>query len=384
MAQTEREEQQQLDCGRYVIALLTALLHKTAVPPLPEGLSWEQVYQTAKRHTLDAMVFAAAAPMLKDEPELRAKWSRRRDKTMAQTLTQMGEEPQLLAAFSQAGLKALPVKGSALRGLYPSPDFRQMSDIDLTIPPEQMMQAAQLLESRGYQCKDENFPQEHEGSFEQPPFLCVELHDSPVKPDDPRAGYYQSIWEKAVPDPALPGIFRLKPEDEYLYLLVHFLQHYEDAGIGIRQVMDVYLFRQSWAGKMDAAYLEREAREMGIQPMRDAIEQLADFSFSGQPGEPDPDIREMQDFCILSGIYGSHRSRSIAIMRKVQAGDGRGGKAKYILRRLFPPKDELYRRYPQARNTPWLLPWYWLRRLLDVRYWKEHFGREMGALFQKK
>lgn len=282
----------------------------------------------------------------------------------------------------------MPVKGSALRVLYPSPDMRQMSDIDLIVPPEQKAQAAALVASLGYRAEaDLALADEHEASFHLPPFLTVELHDSPVKPEDPRAGYYAGIWAKVQADAALPGMFHLRAEDEYLYLLVHFLQHYEDAGIGIRQVMDVYLFRQAHS-EMNEGYLAREADAMGIRPMRQAIEALADHCFSGAAGEADPEIEEMEDYCILSGVYGSRRSRSIAIMRKAQGGQepGRGWKLRYLWRRLFPPVEELYRRYPQAKKTPWLLPLYWLRRLLDVSYWKEHFRSEMASLVhgQKK
>lgn len=380
MTDTEREKRQ-LRCGRYAIALLTAVLHNTEVPPLPEGLRWQQVYETTRQHSVEAMVFSAVEPLVRTEPELYAVWKGSCDQDMAQTLTQMSEEPRLLGAFSGAGLRALPVKGGVLRAMYPSPGFRQMSDIDLILPPEEMEQAAALLASLGYQAPKVDFAQEHEASFCLPPFLSVELHDSPVKPDDPRAGYYRDIWSRAVPDPGWPGIFRLRTEDEYLYLLVHFLQHYEDAGIGIRQVMDVYVFLQAEKSRMDEAYLAKEAEKMGITSAREAIEALAEYCFSGQTVQPDPELDEMMEFCILSGAYGSHRSRSLSIMRKAQQAETkRGWKLRYILRRIFPPAEELYRRYPSARRAPWLLPLCWLRRLLNVSYWKEHFRSEMASL----
>lgn len=382
MNQTEQDERQ-LTCGRYVIAVLAAVLQKKDVPPLPAGLSWGEVYEMARQHAVEAMVFSAVSPAVKTaEPELYARWKRGCDQDMAQTLTQMGEEPRLLAAFSGAGLRAMPVKGSALRGLYPSPDYRQMSDIDLIIQPEESTRAVELMGTLGYRPPKGDITREHEASFNLPPFLSVELHDSPVKPDDSLAAYYRDIWEKAEPDPALPGIFHLKTEDEYLYLLAHFIQHYEDAGIGIRQVMDVFIFRQAHGGQMDNGYLDEETRKMNIAPMRQNIEALADFCFAGESEEPSEDVREMEEFCILSGIYGTHRSRSICIMRKAQRAEekSRGWKLRYLWRRAFPPKEEMFRRYPQAREKQWLLPYFWLCRLLDGNYWKNHFHSELSAL----
>lgn len=83
MNQTEQDERQ-LTCGRYVIAVLAAVLQKKDVPPLPAGLSWGEVYEMARQHAVEAMVFSAVSPAVKTaEPELYARWKRGCDQDMA-------------------------------------------------------------------------------------------------------------------------------------------------------------------------------------------------------------------------------------------------------------------------------------------------------------
>lgn len=44
-----------------------------------------------------------------------------------------------------------------------------------------------------------------------------------------------------------------------------------------RQVLDLYLFGQTYGGKMNADYLRRETEKLDIGPMRERVEQLAAY-----------------------------------------------------------------------------------------------------------
>lgn len=381
-------EPQLLQCGQYIIHVLRAMLHHQPIPTLPAEISWSQVFEFSRQHSLDTMILAGVENQVRSaNPDCYAHWQQHRDMTVAQALTQISEEPRLLAAFSHAGLHVLPVKGSSLRKLYPRPDYRQMSDIDLVIPSEELEQASGLLASLGYEQSRKYLEDEHEVIYSLPPFLSVELHDVPSHIEESqRIGYYQGIWAKAESDETLPGVSHLRIEDAYLYLLMHFIKHYEYAGAGIRQVLDFYLFLQAYASEMDQAYLAQETNRLGIKTMRANIEQLAMYCFAAQPIQPSPEVRELQEFCILSGTYGGYLSHRIVIMRHTQQQESGHllWKLRYLWQRLFPPADILYSRYPSAKGKPWLLPICWFRRLTDKSYWKERFHGEMDSMKQIK
>ncbi len=375
-----------LEVGHYMIRVLRAMLHKKEAPALPDGICWKEVWQMARKHSLDVMVLSGVEAQLRQaEPELFARWCRSRDNRIAMTLTQMSEEPRILSAFSQAGLRALPVKGSSLRKLYARPDFRQMADIDLVIPSGEMEKARKQMESLGYQTRLDHLEREHQVSYFLPPFVSVELHDVPEKEAEQRVGYYQGIWEKAVEDPELPGVYHLKPEDAYIYLLLHFIKHMRYAGMGIRQVMDLYLFLQAYRDRMNDEYIRQEAQRLDIQPMREKIEQLTELCFSEECTEADPEVKKMEELCILAGTYGDKLTLNLIMMQRMQQEkQGRFWRGKYLLKRLFPTKEILYSRCPQARGKPWLLPFVWLWRLVDVGYWKNRFARELDYMKQTK
>lgn len=365
--------------GQYLVTAVDAMLHGKEVPPLPPQITWQQMYETARAHSLEVMLLAGVESRVQNEPELLAEWRRHRDVDTVQTLTQISEQQRVLAAFSQAGVPILRVKGSALRELYPRPEYRQMSDIDLIAAPQDMDRAGALLKSLGYAPEQEERRQGNEVSYFLPPYMSIELHDNPVDRDDPRSAYFEQIWSKTEPEPGLPGVYHLRTEDEYLYLLAHFLKHYETAGIGIRQVMDLYLFRRAYGSRMDEAYLAQESKKLALEPVRTQVEQLAKHWFAPDPVPAGPAVEEMGRFCILSGIYGNQYSRRSNMMRKARQG-GKTWRLQYIWRRLFPPMNEFVMRYPKVRSAPWLYPVYWLQRLFNPAYWKNNFRAEMSEM----
>lgn len=65
--------------------------------------------------------------------------------------------PRLLTSLADAGVAALPVKGAVLtQGLWPYPNARPMSDIDLLVDPSQRGAAAQACEAQGWPLVDSN------------------------------------------------------------------------------------------------------------------------------------------------------------------------------------------------------------------------------------
>lgn len=188
----QAEQRLRQRCGRYLVAVVRAVLRGEEAPALPPELSWKNVFWMANQHSLLAMVFAGVEKQLRAEPELQSRWKQACDECLVQTLTQMSEQPRILAAFSEAGLRVLPVKGNVLRALYARPDYRQMADIDLIVPHEQLVQTEQLMQQLGYQTQP-GVEEENELDCGLPPYLHVEVHDTLLKTNDENYRYYADI-----------------------------------------------------------------------------------------------------------------------------------------------------------------------------------------------
>lgn len=99
----QAEQRLRQRCGRYLVAVVRAVLRGEEAPALPPELSWKNVFRMANQHSLLAMVFAGVEKQLRAEPELQSRWKQACDECLVQTLTQMSEQPRILAAFPKRG-----------------------------------------------------------------------------------------------------------------------------------------------------------------------------------------------------------------------------------------------------------------------------------------
>ena len=70
-------------------------------------------------------------------------------------------------------------------------------------------------------------------------------------------GYYDDIWDRAQEDADYPCLYRFSPEDEYIYYFLHINKHLEDAGTGIRSILDSVVYRDAFP-QLDRQYLQQE------------------------------------------------------------------------------------------------------------------------------
>ena len=64
----------------------------------------------------------------------------------------------IIEAFNEDGISVLVLKGLALaRAVYPDPETRPSSDIDLLVLPEHVIKARNILENLGYKCLERRF-----------------------------------------------------------------------------------------------------------------------------------------------------------------------------------------------------------------------------------
>lgn len=144
--------------NRILLACLRALIRPetgTDISSLPESATdWGHLLKTAERHRVLALLRRA---LLKHCP----------DKVPAETLKNLDAACleiglhnlrltwkllELLALFESRGLRAFPFKGAALASVaYENLGLRQFSDLDIVLPRQDVLEAANLLRARGYQ-----------------------------------------------------------------------------------------------------------------------------------------------------------------------------------------------------------------------------------------
>ena len=117
-------------------------------------LDWETVVSQAQSHGIVPLVASALAEHCPGSvPEAAMAQLRRTHHEVAQNSLQLTQELlSVLSLLDDHGIDAIPYRGPVLADLaYGDIGHRQFSDIDLLVRREQLVVAAEVLESRGYE-----------------------------------------------------------------------------------------------------------------------------------------------------------------------------------------------------------------------------------------
>ena len=347
------------NCATYCIELIRCLMQELEVPEKPERISLQELYSYAKLHNVEAMIYHGLCQTNVDVSDpVWQKWENRAAMLLAQGVVQLSDRDLLFSVLTEAGIDLRPVKGCWLKELYPNMEWRQMADLDMLIPAEKAAEAKKIMLSLGYQTEEfENMPN-HAG-YLKPPYTEVELHTALLV--DGR-GYYDKVWEQAHPVEGIPGLYRFSPEDEYIYYLLHLSKHLEDAGTGIRSVLDSLVYREAYPD-MDRDYLRRELEKWDLWERTLEIETLCDCWF--QTGKEIPEeLESLAQHILSAGAFGTVEIRSERRLEKLRE------KYKnpvirgivYWIIRACRPMEEMVQCYPVLKKLPVLLPFFWIHR----------------------
>lgn len=348
---------------KYLIQIIKYLLNSDSTenvfPLPPEGLKWNELMRIADRHSVGSLLYHVMPELSACMGFSQSTIDGMRKKTMYAVVVdirQRIEREELLNRFEEKGLFCMPVKGSNTKDYYLKSEWRTMGDIDILYKPEQHKKVKSLLLEMGYTGFESGLKHDH---YSKKPYITLEMHRSLVAANTLAETYYSDVWEKAQPREGYEYVYQMNLEEQYIYTMVHLLEHFKNGGVGIRFIMDVYVFGKQ--EKLNRQYVEGRFKELGIVKFASYMEQLArkwfgDFEYKEDVGNDDF-LSEIESFIIENGIYGqSSHARDVTIER-----EGRKG---YFKRMVFPNYNSMVTLYPWLKQRSYLLPVAWGIRII--------------------
>lgn len=391
-----------------LIGWLRAALHEEQPDEKPDTVTFGELYRFARFHGVDALAFYSVARLQnKPEPSLFAEWRRRCLQNVVKVENQRAERDRLIEEITAAGIDLMPLKGCRLIEYYPRPEYRMMADLDFLFDGARAEELRDLMVRLGYTVED--FGGFHHDIYRKAPYVEVEMHrhiaNIPQNADKTALrrrmyDYTEKIWERVRPTEDNPHHYEMDATEYYIEMLLHFAKHILIAeGSGIRSIMDFAVYLSSEEAKaIDRAVVDRVMDELGLSRFRDLTEQLArrwfdlgsiDDRGGSEPSASDSAILASEDTfadaIIRSGTYGT-TERQLEARMEQYAGD-RGSspsgavRRRYLLRRIFPPLHLMSERYHVLRKAAFLLPIFWIVRLVQVLLFsRDRVRREARSL----
>ena len=405
------DKERLVDTGIYLMHLIGSILNDMPVPEAPKEISWELLYGLALRGAVSSISFYGIE-RLKAKPDaaLYSRWETKRELAIYRKVYFDIERERILSELQSKGISCLPLKGILFSDYYPEPGMREMVDNDIlygfieknrsgkgyqiagcneTERTESIRKAKEILdgvmEGLGY-AQDEEVSGYHDGYIKKP-FLNFEMHRDLVSEKVVSFPYYKEPWRLAVRDPNNPGLFYMKDEDEYLFLISHeYNNHYVRGDSKLRFLADLYVYLElnKKFRTMDWEYICRELEVLGISKFEKEFREMSYAVLRGKTLVLEQ--RELLEFILDSGADSVNEEIDKGIRAKLlleKAGCRKKAKTAYIWKRIYLSADECKVYYPFFYKHRCLMPVLIVYRFCKGVFFKRNrLAREIRALWR--
>lgn len=292
---------------------------------------------------------------------------------------------RLTALLDGAGIRAVTLKGCTVARLYPVPEYRKSSDIDLFVPdPAERERAMQILQKDGFRLSGE-WHANHHVILRSEKGEVVEMHDAwtecfqnkhlnrSLERLQKESGQHCRLL-----DCGGFSVYAYEPAWQAFYLLLHMLQHFVGSGFGLRNLCDWVVL---WTHEQDAKTREtfcRLTRESGTESFAAAVSAVC-VRYLGLETPPVPVLAEPDTADALlrdildAGEFGYNESARMVGM------DG-SSPAAYL--REF--HHQMHINFPRAGRLVPLWPGLWLATLTRFLYNNQKLHRApVSAILRK-
>ncbi|MBQ8541040.1 MAG: nucleotidyltransferase family protein [Clostridia bacterium] len=292
------------------------------------------------------------------------------------------------------GIKPIVLKGIICRNLYGELcDHRPSGDEDVLIKKEDYFEASEILKDNGY-IPEENVNEKtldgiQEITFKGQNGLNIEIHLNIIGTENKLRRkmnvYFGKCFENAiVMEVDGQKYCTLDYTEHYIYLFYHMFKHFTTAGVGARQILDIFKFGEAHNDKIDWKSVHDAIESINAHKLYGDIVEIGNrymgFSADNPFGTTFPE-RLLEDI-FSAGAYGNGNPEQMGSKVKVMAAIEAEGKSNKI-KMLFPSVEAMREHYTILHNHPYLLPAMWVVRI--VRYaFRSKTGQTYDVLKSEK
>lgn len=328
---------------------------------LPEDFDLKSAFNLTKKHGIGSMFYYGAinCGLEEDNPVLQDAFLMT-CAMISRNAKQIFEIEKLFEKFDESKIEYMPLKGTLLKDMYPKSEMRVMADADILIKTAQYNQIKSIMLDLGY---EEKAVTDHELQWLRPS-LYVELHSRLIPSyNKDYYDYYGDGWQLAK---LCDGTrYSMTDEDQMIYLFTHFAKHYRDAGIGLKHIVDLWIYRNN-KSTLDEEYIKNELKKLQLDKFYLNIIETLEVWFKGKSSSEITDF--VTDYIFECGAAGSKENYIVSDMLKNSKtiSAGKSSKFKRYWYYIFFPYTKMCMKYPFLKKFPIALPIMWVVRWISA------------------
>lgn len=364
-----------------------------------------RIYYIAKKHNLVSIMAQAMEKLgFESDSDIWKRWLKEKNQLIYKSVLMDVEREAIQEFFEKNNIWYMLLKGMVIRKYYPAPEFREMADNDILFDNKYSKEVYEFMTARGY--KSDDYNKGYHDEYLKPPAYNFEMHRQLVSSKErPKwYEYYKDVKSILIKDTNenretaansesnnTSNQFYFSDNDFYVYFIVHTYKHFLNSGMGLRTVLDVYLYVSNLQEKLNFDYIEEQLKKLDAYDFEQTFRSLAFKMFDENLEDRkwwdlfDVKEQEMLSYVLDAGTYGNLEN-SVAHKMGYTKGEKKktSDKAKYIFRRLFPSMDTIEEFFPFFYKHKWAIPFLYIYRIGKLPFTRrKKVAGELKEVFKK-
>ena len=271
------------------------------------------------------------------------------------------QREEILKLFEKNNIKYCLLKGLKMKDCYPNGAYREMSDNDILVEEKDLIKINEIMLSLDFTC--EELGGVRHDAYQKDPIYNFEFHKSLFDERDIKEikEYFSSITNRVIQDKENKHEYHLSKEEFYLHLFCHAYGHYIHNGVGIRHLIDFYLYTKN--NDLDWVFIKDSLNKMNLVEQEELFRNTA-YKLFDNNDELNKEELHLLELMFVSGTNGSSKGSVIQQLKKNTNEKGKVNLFKYIHSRLFLDEMYLKKSYPFFYKHKWARPFLTIYRLI--------------------
>lgn len=364
-----------------------------------------RIYYIAKKHNLVSIMAQAMEKLgFESDSDIWKCWLKEKNQLIYKSVLMDVEREAIQDFFEKNNIWYMLLKGMVIRKYYPAPELREMADNDILFDNKYSKEVYEFMTARGY--KSDDYNKGYDDEYLKPPAYNFEMHRQLVSSKErPKwYEYYKDVKSILIKDTNenretaannesnnTSNQFYFSDNDFYVYFIVHTYKHFLNSGMGLRTVLDVYLYVSNLQEKLDFDYIEEQLKKLDAYDFEQTFRSIAFKMFDENLEDRkwwdlfDVKEQEMLSYVLDAGTYGNLEN-SVAHKMGYTKGEKKkaSDKVKYIFRRLFPSMDTIEEFFPFFYKHKWAIPFLYIYRIGKMPFTRrKKVAGELREVFKK-
>lgn len=374
---------------------------RTDIQP-DETVDWISLSRIARKQNLLPIFFESA---------VRLEGYRKSDafeKDQKDTFEMVAVQIQRTNAFAEIykkitaqGIFPIVMKGIVCRQLYGElSEHRPSGDEDIVVEVKDFQKVREILEKEQYVCHAPDLTERQlnqilEVNFYNPDqMLYIEVHTNLIGKSNEQRSRMNDLFRKVHEHGQIKRIAGvemkvMEPTESLLFLILHAYKHFQNRGVGIRQMIDTLLFYREFRDEISEEKLQKALQACNAEHFWMDILYIGNRYLGLYEKEIDGFCcpEELLQDMVQTGVFGGWEKTDYyaAFLNHFLEDDNRRlSKVYALLQGAFPARQVLVAWYPYLEEKPWLLPVAWcIRWVKFIKYAKKDIWKVLRESLQK-